>query len=562
VNDRVPAHFYVGLTSEGVQQPDRYRRAERPTWPLPSPDGSPGEWLPRITGPISSFPGTGYVVYPGADVINVVDADTLWAVEPDWTSLSCDLSECRTRSARLLRRLDAFDASWKQQASIAEASRAHGLVVGAGTRPSEPALRLAATVIDAALADTERTGAARRLAELLARMSEGWDEKTVVSASRALTYAVGRAALATLEPASVGDAIDWARRAEGFAVGGKPVSGHSLVKWLLWNDLTEEAQEAVRGRERSTVQLLADELGLDILSDRLAEPAIGVPEAERLPQHRVPTVQELTAAAERYAVTHAANRARELCVAMFNWMLRADPGRAGSHIDAIVAGLTAEGITAEGQDLHAIVRTVLDEASSDEGPFEQLDGPTWRIPEGVPGDEWRLNPAYIAKAAAADGWDIVIPGSGYDYDDPRATPEEVIVLAGPDGPVEPVVRLRLADGSAINDDALVASFYFLADPSDPEAEYSQEISFDGDLEMSNSGFSLDLVLPERSWGFPDFREPTLGWVSCQGSQVVCAWARPGDELQGTWEATIEGLDDGPEHQRFWVTVAREIAPHA
>jgi hypothetical protein len=38
--------------------------------------------------------------------------------------------------------------------------------------------------------------------------------------------------------------------------------------------------------------------------------------------------------------------------------------------------------------------------------------------------------------------------------------------------------------------------------------------------------------------------------------------KPGDEQRGTWEAAVNGLDDGPEHQRYWLAVACEIALHA
>jgi hypothetical protein len=500
-------------------------------------------------------------VYPGTEVVQLLDSEAIWEVEPDWSSLSEDLGDWRTRSARLVRRCDAFDAQWKKRTAVAEAFRALGFAKAAGIRASEQSLRLAETVLDPAVAGRDRDDAARRLAELLAHTAEGWDEKSVVTAKKALVYAAAKAALTTVDPVSVTESVEWARRAEGFAVGGQKVSGHSLVKWLLWNDLTEEAKEAVRHRERSTVQSLADELGIDIVSDRPAEPAIQVPARERLPQDRVPTALELTAAAERHAIAYAASRARDLCVFMFNWMLRADPERKGCRVQDIVAGLIAEGVAAEPASLIPLVMTVLDEASAGDDAFEQVDGDRWRIPDGVPGDDWRLNPGHLVKAAAADGWDVIIPGANYDYDEGREPAEEVIILAGPTGPLDPIVRVKLADRSSLNDDRPVSSFFFLVDPADPDFDYGHEIRFDGDLEMGYSGFQLDIVLAERSWGFPDMREPTIGWLSCQGSEVVCAWARPGEAAQGTWEATID-VDSGPEDQRYWVAVAREVAPHA
>jgi hypothetical protein len=189
--------------------------------------------------------------------------------------------------------------------------------------------------------------------------------------------------------------------------------------------------------------------------------------------------------------------------------------------------------------------------------FEQIEEAQWRVREGAPSDKERLNPAHLVKAAAAEGWDVLIPGNGYDY--PPATPEEIVIVAGPAGPIDPIVRLPVGDRSAPEEGTLYEPFFFLTDPSGYESDYCSEISFEGALEMGYSGFVLAVVLSERSWGMPDFRESMVGWVSHSGGEVVCAWALPGEYAQGTWERTVSGLDDGPEHPRFWLTIAREIA---
>ena len=408
--DRVPAHFYVGLTNEGVQQLEMAHSPDEETvWPPVSSNDQPGQWLPRVTrGPnrLSGFVGVGYVVHSGSEVVGLLDSadpwepETLWEVEPDWTSLYRN-GHWRTRSARLLRRLGTSVGSLKRRLCTDEACRALGYAQESTAWPSDRRLQLAATVLNPDASEEDRAAAAASLGRSLADMKKRLTSAEAVPAASALVYATGMAAVAANHPRSVRDVLYWVGCAEHFAASDQPVEAASL--------LTAEPRE----RDRKGTQRLADVLGLEITADRPANAKIVAPAVERLPEDRVPTVPELTAAAERYAVAHATHRAGDICLATYDWLLDADQERHGLPIDAIVAGLSAEGVSAQGQHLAAIVRTVLDEATA-EGLFEQLGESNWRITPGVPGVEMGHNPACLVKGAAEEGWDIVIPGCGYD----------------------------------------------------------------------------------------------------------------------------------------------------
>lgn len=47
------------------------------------------------------------------------------------------------------------------------------------------------------------------------------------------------------------------------------------------------------------------------------------------------------------------------------------------------------------------------------------------------------NAGLLLKGARDEGWDVVIPGTGYDLGESGRVPTGVIVLAGPYGPLEP-----------------------------------------------------------------------------------------------------------------------------
>jgi hypothetical protein len=112
------------------------------------------------------------------------------------------------------------------------------------------------------------------------------------------------------------------------------------------------------------------------------------------------------------------------------------------------------------------------------------------------------------------------------------------------------------------------AFLFLPDPgsvlteeSDWEAQACREITFDCDPtdEPSFSTFSTEVVVPDGFWGFPDFREPTHGWASWLGSELVIAWTRPGDELQECGKQSFSPPEYGVFYTGFWVALARCIA---
>jgi hypothetical protein len=171
------------------------------------------------------------------------------------------------------------------------------------------------------------------------------------------------------------------------------------------------------------------------------------------------------------------------------------------------------------------------------------------------------NAGVLLKGARDEGWDVVIPGSGYDDCGLSHVPA-VIILGGPGGPLEEAVWVAPEGPSRTGEEPPVTEFLFqLADGDcfDPEMLY--EVRFDSDpLEgRPFSTFRMDLVLTESTWGFPDFREPTHGWASWLGDELIVAWTEPGNDDQGAQKTTIEGSDDLAFSQAFWVRLARAIA---
>jgi hypothetical protein len=285
-----------------------------------------------------------------------------------------------------------------------------------------------------------------------------------------------------------------------------------------------------------------------------------------LPRNRIPTAEEFMSAAMHLAVSRTSLSFPGACVALFDWMLVSDPdGRGVTIADAAHALATSAFGAAD--DLRRAIATALDEAS-EYGPFEQLDESTWRINPKLQSDKLRRNAALLALAASRAGWDIIIPGSGYDFETPFRPPDqepslaaEVVVAAGPDGPLDTSISVTLANGATTELEWPAERFFYLDNSLSGQLD-QYEIAFENqDLDAGYSAFTIRFVKADEPWGFPDFRDPLYGWVSCVGSSVACAWAFPlgDDEAHGVWQESIDalgGLDKTA--QAYWVTVARAV----
>lgn len=171
------------------------------------------------------------------------------------------------------------------------------------------------------------------------------------------------------------------------------------------------------------------------------------------------------------------------------------------------------------------------------------------------------NAGLLLKGARDEGWDVVVPGTGYDMDGGGAAARSLMVIGGPRGALDEAV-LVVPDGAPDAPEPTVPAFLFgVADAPWDEAENLNEVTFhcDPSEEPSFSTFTIDLVLAEIGWGFPDFREPTHGWASWIGDELIVAWAEPGNDDQGAARRTIEGVGDRAVSQAFWVRLARTIA---
>lgn len=185
---------------------------------------------------------------------------------------------------------------------------------------------------------------------------------------------------------------------------------------------------------------------------------------------------------------------------------------------------------------------------------ERLAEPIWQGSDAS-GARAATNPGFLLKAAAAAGWDAIIPGSGYDH--PPDEPAELVVIAGPGGMLKPPVVVSPSGNRPQDGKDVATTFLYLMDPSLPDLTYPREIAFSSGADViSFTTYREDTVEPTTPWGFPDFREPTRGWVGWVGTTLVVTYIRPGDQAIGCAEVQFEPTEDGTLDQAFWVAVAR------
>lgn len=555
--------FLVGLTSESIQPAGSWPRIQSAyRWPRPAAVGEAGPWTPQVGGRLSWNQGVGYCVYDVAHLIDILEYEELWEVDVQLEGLVQDGPGWMARAARLRRQILPFDDHAKRRISSPAVADALRQLAADGV--ADPGLDAAQRIageglVGAAIRDA--TVAAQDAAEQVQARWHGADQ---APAAMAATYAALRAAVCAGDPLQLPDALFWAARAGAFAaVTAVPVG------WLERADapfMSEPARERFFDARRRYSLLAAGELGIDVDLDPPQAPDVQLPTRPRLSQNGVPRWADFAAAARRYAILSRAERRRELCGLLFDWLTAADPGRAGVALSEIVTGVSAAGLRVEGASSEAVIFDALNQAVGELGLFEELPDGRWRVVEDFPEAWVTENAGYLLKAAAVEGWDIVIPGTGYE--DNSESAEEIVILAGPSGTLEYPVRIARHPDEEIDEDKVDVAFLFLPDPgsvlteeSDWEAQACREITFDCDPtdEPSFSTFSTEVVIPDGFWGFPDFREPTHGWASWLGSELVIAWTRPGDELQECRKQSFSPPEYGVFYTGFWVALARCIA---
>lgn len=169
-----------------------------------------------------------------------------------------------------------------------------------------------------------------------------------------------------------------------------------------------------------------------------------------------------------------------------------------------------------------------------------------------------MNAGMLVDGAAHLGWDAIVPGTDFDYDSRPGEPESVLLLGRLGGkPIEPLAIRANGEPAAVQ--SPVAEFLFAtpgADWIDPSMFNEVRFRCDPDEEPSFTTFEVDLVLPGASWGPPDFRETTHGWMSWLGEDFVMSWTEPGNDFQGTRTLRVHQGNDDTSAQWFWVRAAR------
>ena len=274
-----------------------------------------------------------------------------------------------------------------------------------------------------------------------------------------------------------------------------------------------------------------------------------------LPSDRVPTFADLENAGRRWAAAVPIRRQGDLGISLYRFLRAADPDHDEYDEQQIAEVLAATNLNLVAST--ALVRKALEVGSSADDPlFEDLGAGRWRRRD-VPDVTDEVNVAHMIRGAACDGWDVIAPGDGWDcsLSKPMTVPA-LIVVSGPDGPLDEAVRVD-ADGTNSVDDQPMSEFLYLFDPVNERDGIMEEVGFRLSEGEDHGTFQSFLSLPDADWGFPDFREITHGWVAYGHGEVVVAWTRPGDAESGCTHGVFEDEDESRvATQRVLLALAR------
>lgn len=164
-------------------------------------------------------------------------------------------------------------------------------------------------------------------------------------------------------------------------------------------------------------------------------------------------------------------------------------------------------------------------------------------------------------AALEAGWDLIVPGTGYDLSLGQGRPPTcAVVVAGPTGRLSPAAIVS-ADETTGRPDTTPTSFLIYVpevDQGDDGLMYEVTFHCEPSESLTYLTYDIDIVSPESDWGVPDFREPTHGWASWLGDELIVAWSEAGNDDQGAKRLTLEEIARGPGDAGFLVALARAI----